>query len=97
MPQSLIEAMAREKIVVASDILASRDLITAKTGNFSNNSSSGKSQIKDKENGFLFKNGNAKNLAEKINFALSEKNNEKKKKQARKSVENFSWNKVIKK
>ncbi|MEK6823646.1 MAG: glycosyltransferase family 4 protein [Nanoarchaeota archaeon] len=97
MPQSLIEAMAREKIVVASDILASRDLITAKTGNFSNNSSSGKSQIKDKENGFLFKNGNAKNLAEKINFALSEKNNEKIKKQARKSVENFSWNKVIKK
>ncbi|HLD38634.1 MAG TPA: glycosyltransferase family 4 protein, partial [Candidatus Nanoarchaeia archaeon] len=78
MPQSLIEAMAREKIVIGSNSLAIRDL------------------IKNKENGFLFEFDNPKDLAKKINEALSQKNSEIKK-QARKSVEHFSWNKVIKK
>src|SRR3989338_2443407 len=78
MPQSLVEAMAREKIVIGSNSLAIRDL------------------IKDKENGFLFEFDNPKDLAKKINEALSQKNLEIKK-QARKSVEHFSWNKVIKK
>ena len=52
--------------------------------------------IKNKENGFLFEFDNPKDLAKKINEALSQKNSEIKK-QARKSVEHFSWNKVIKK
>ena len=78
MPQSLVEAMAREKIVIGSNSLAIRDL------------------IKDGENGFLFEFDNPKDLAEKINEALSQKNSEIKK-QARKSVEHFSWDRVIKK
>ena len=78
MPQSLVEAMAREKIVIGSNSLAIRDL------------------IKDKENGFLFEFDNPKDLAKKINEALSQKNSAIKK-QARKSVEHFSWDKVIKK
>ena len=56
MPQSLVEAMAREKIVIGSNSLAIRDL------------------IKDKENGFLFEFDNPKDLAKKINEALSQKN-----------------------
>lgn len=78
MPQSLIEAMAREKIVIGSNSLAIRDL------------------IKDKENGFLFEFNNPQDLAKKINEALKQKNS-KVQKQARKSVEDFSWNKIIKK
>ncbi len=78
MPQSLIEAMAREKIVIGSSSLAIRDL------------------IKDKENGFLFEFDNPKDLAKKINEALEQKNS-KMQKQAKKSVENFSWEKAIKK
>ena len=78
MPQSLVEAMAREKIVIGSNSLAIRDL------------------IKDGENGFLFEFDNPKDLAKKINEALSQKNSAIKK-QARKSVEHFSWDKVIKK
>lgn len=78
MPQSLVEAMAREKIVIGSNSLAIRDL------------------IKDGDNGFLFEFDAPKDLAEKINEALSQKNSEIKK-QARKSVEHFSWDKVIKK
>ena len=78
MPQSLIEAMAREKIVIGSNSLAIREL------------------IKNKENGFLFEFNNPRDLAKKIDEALQQKNS-KIKKQARKSVENFSWNKIIKK
>ncbi len=81
MPQALIEAMARGKIVLASDNLGSRDL------------------IKDGRNGFIFKNGNAKDLADKINLVLkmSESKIDKIKKEARKSVEKFSWNRIINK
>ena len=78
MPQSLIETMAREKIVIGSNSLAIRDL------------------IKDKENGFLFEFDNPKDLSKKIDEALKQKNSGIKK-QARKSVEHFSWDKVIKK
>jgi len=78
MPQSLIEAMAREKIVIGSNSLAIRDI------------------IQDKKNGFLFEFDNSKDLAKKINEVLQQKNSEIKK-QARKSVEHFSWDKVIKK
>ena len=78
MPQSLIEAMAREKIVIGSDSLAIRDL------------------IENGENGFLFEFNDPKDLAKKIDEALQQKNSEIKK-QARKSVEHFSWDKIIKK
>ncbi len=78
MPQSLIEAMARERIVIGSNSLAIRDL------------------IKDNETGFLFEFNDSKDLAKKINEALEQKNS-KMQKQARKSVEDFSWNKIIKK
>lgn len=78
MPQSLIEAMAREKIVIASDNLGAREL------------------VEDGKNGFIFKTGDEKQLAEKIDYAL--RNSLKKiKKQARKDVEKFSWEKIIKK
>lgn len=78
MPQSLIEAMARQKIVIASDNLGAKEL------------------IEDGKNGFIFETGNEKQLAEKISFALKEPLT-KVKKQARKDVEKFSWEKVIKK
>lgn len=76
MPQSLIEGMSREKIVIGSDSLAIRDL------------------IKDKVNGYLFEFDNPKDLAKKIDLALSE-NSSKIKKAAGKSVEKFNWKKVI--
>ena len=76
MPQSLIEAMARGKIVISSDNLAGKELIT------------------DSKNGFLFKMRDYKELSEKINKIL-DKNNEKLKKEARKSVEKFKWDKII--
>jgi len=75
MPQSLIEAMAREKIAISSDNKGARDL------------------IEDDKNGYLFKVGNYKELAQKINQAL--KNGSKIGKEAKKSVEKFSWSKVI--
>jgi|SRR3989344_2995660 len=81
MPQSLIEAMARGKIVVASDNLASRDIIA------------------NRKNGFLYENGNSKNLAEVI-LSIKELDNSKLNqiaKEARKTVEKFNWNKIISK
>lgn len=78
MPQALTEAMAREKIVIASNNLGSRDL------------------IHHGKNGFLFEIGNPQDLAKKINFALS-KDLSAMKKNAYKSVEQFSWDKIIKK
>ena len=76
MPQSLIEAMARSKIVLGSDILAIKDLIF------------------DKINGYLFKQGDELDLANKIHFILG-RNNDSIKKQARLSVEKFSWKRII--
>lgn len=77
MPQSLVEAMSRGKIVIGSNSLAIRDL------------------IKDKETGFLFEFNNSKDLAKNIDEALKQKNS-KIQKQAKKSVEQFNWDKVIK-
>jgi len=77
MPQSLIEAMAREKIVIASNNRGARELVS------------------EGKNGYLFQIGNQKELAEKIDGALESKNKNIQK-QARKSVEKFSWDKVIK-
>lgn len=76
MPQSLIEAMARERIVIASDTLGSSELID------------------DKQNGFLFEIENADELAKEIDGALRLKGNMAGIK-ARKSVEQFSWDKII--
>jgi glycosyltransferase involved in cell wall biosynthesis len=76
MPQSLIEAMAREKTVIGSDSIAIRDL------------------IKDKSNGYLFQFNNPKDLARKIDEALKE--NKAISKKAKESVNDFSWNIVIK-
>ena len=76
MPQSLIEAMARSKIVIGSNSVAIRDL------------------IKNGKNGYLFEFDNPRDLANKIDLAILSKNNEIGNR-ARKSVEKFSWNKVI--
>ena len=73
-----MEAMAREKIVIASNNLGNADL------------------IKHGENGFLFENNNAEDLAHKIKLALKQKN-KKLQKNAKTSVEQFSWDKVMKK
>src|SRR3989339_162283 len=78
MSVALIEALARKRIVIASDNPAAKDL------------------IQDGKNGFLFGIGNEKALAEKIDLALSGKN-DKIRVEARKSVLQFSWDKVIKK
>ena len=50
MPQTLVEAMARGKIVIGSDNEGNKEL------------------IKDSENGFLFKNGSAEDLANCLKF-----------------------------
>ena len=78
MPQSLVEAMAREKIVIAANNPASHDL------------------IKDGKNGYLFEIGNEKSLASKINLSLAG-NQKRIRKKARKSIEKFSWDKIIEK
>ncbi len=75
MPQALIEAMAREKIVVSSDNPGSKELISKS------------------KNGYLFKLKDKADLAKKLDLAL--KGNKKLGKEARKSVERFSWDKII--
>ena len=77
MPQSLIEAMAREKIVIASKTPGAEEIID------------------NGKNGFLFKIGDYKDLADKINFALHNHTNTGKK--ARISVEKFSWKIILNK
>ncbi|MCK4890794.1 MAG: glycosyltransferase family 4 protein [Candidatus Aminicenantes bacterium] len=52
--------------------------------------------IQNEKNGYLFSIGNSKELAEKINLALN-KDHTLMQKNAKKSVEKFSWNKVIQK
>lgn len=76
MPQSLIDAMARGKIVIGSNSEAIRDL------------------IKDGENGYLFEFDNPKSLANTIDKALTS-SNKKIAQNAKKSVENYSWDTVI--
>ena len=76
MPQSLIEAMARERIVISSDNIGSRDLIN------------------DGKNGYLFKFDEPNELAKKIKLVLEKNKNIGN--EAKKTVEKFSWNLVIK-
>lgn len=80
MPQSLIEAMARGKIVVGSDITSLKSII-----------SNGK-------NGFLFKENNESNLAEKLDSILlmSKSQRSQIRKSAIESVKRFKWPLVIK-
>lgn len=79
MSQSLIEALARKKIVIASKNSGNTDIIN------------------DGENGFLFEIGDERDLAKKINYVINVANKEKEKikKNALKSVEQFNWNKII--
>jgi len=79
MPQALIESMSREKIVIASKNLGTRDL------------------IEDGKNGLLFERGDSKDLARKINYILEngKSTNDEIRENAEKSVENFSWKKII--
>ena len=81
LPQTLIEAMAREKIVISST------------------NDGGKELIKDKENGYIFNIGNSDKLTSILDKIqkMSEKQKNIIKKQARQSVERYSWNKLIKK
>jgi 1,2-diacylglycerol 3-alpha-glucosyltransferase len=78
MPQALIEAMARSKIVIGSNIPSIKDI------------------IQDSSNGKLFKVDSPEDLAEKIMALLDESlQNKKIAKNARKSVEQFSWSNLI--
>jgi glycosyltransferase involved in cell wall biosynthesis len=77
MPQGLIEAMARGKIVFGSDIISIKDL------------------IENKKNGYLFKQGDEKDLAKKINFCLS-KTNLILEENIKQSVKQFNWENIIK-
>ncbi len=79
MPQSLIETMARGKIVIASNNLASKDI------------------IKDNKNGFLFKVKDESDLADKINKILNtnRKTLDNIRTNAKDSVKQFSWDKII--
>ncbi len=80
MPQSLIEAMAREKIAISSK------------------TQGGKEIIQNNKNGYLFEIGNYEDLAEKILIAIKHnRKNQKIQKQAKKSVEQFNWKKIINK
>ncbi len=82
MPQSLIEAMSLGKIVIASRTKGAEEVIS------------------NLENGILFEIGSAQELYEKIGFVLNKKNYTKIleiQKTARKSVEKFNWDVLIKK
>jgi glycosyltransferase involved in cell wall biosynthesis len=81
MPQALIEVMARQKIVIGSNSIALRDL------------------IEDGENGYLFDFDNPKSLAKTINEINenSSRENNRIRLNAKKSVEQFSWDKIIRK
>ena len=81
MPQTLIEAMARGKIVVSST------------------NKGGKEIIQDGKNGFLFDIGNYRQLSSILEKIKNMKDREKEKirQEARSSVEQFAWSKLIKK
>ncbi len=81
MPQVLVEAMARGKIVIASDIPAHRDI------------------IQNGKNGFLFKSDDSMDLARRIDYILSLPSGTlaRVKKEARRSVEQFKWSRIIRK
>jgi glycosyltransferase involved in cell wall biosynthesis len=75
MPQSLIEAMVRGKVVIGSDNLGDKDL------------------IEDGKNGYLFKIGDEKDLADKINKILEIGN--KTGNAGKRFVEQFRWTKIV--
>ena len=77
MPQVLLEAMARGKIVISSD------------------TNGGKEIIENNKNGFLFKIGNAKELADLIKKNI--RGNRGIEKQAEKDAEQYSWDRLINK
>ena len=79
MPQALIEAMARGKLVISSK------------------TEGGKEIIKDRENGFLFDISNEKQLAEIISNIkkMPEKERDKIRKEAKNSVKQFAWGRII--
>ena len=80
MPQALVEAMASSCIVIASDIVACKEL------------------IEDGKNGFLFRQGDEKDLAEKLSQVI--KNYSKLRKIMRiskKKVIDFRWDKIARK
>lgn len=79
LPQALIEAMSRGRIVIASNNLASKDLIN------------------HGKNGFLFKNGDSRDLTDCINLIrkLSVKKINQISSEARKTAEKFKWADLI--
>src|SRR3989344_5260476 len=79
MPQSLIEAMARGKICIASENQGSSDI------------------IKNRVNGFLFRNGDVNDLTHLLKKiqSMDKKELNKISKNARKSVEQFKWSRII--
>jgi glycosyltransferase involved in cell wall biosynthesis len=76
MPQALIEAMARSKLVISSS------------------TEGGKEIVQNGQNGFLFEIGNSAQLADQINSLLTNHRLAELRKNARKSVEKFSWAKL---
>ncbi len=77
MPQSLIEAMARGRIVIASDIIACREL------------------IKEGKNGFLFRQGDAQDLAAKLRETIGSYNKlGKTRQEAVRFAAGFKWSKI---
>ncbi len=81
MPQTLVEAMARGKIVIGSDNEGNKEL------------------IEDKKNGFLYKNGDANDLAKVFDrlTKLNQSEISNLQKNARKKAELFKWEYLIKK
>ncbi|MBS3091154.1 glycosyltransferase family 4 protein [Candidatus Pacearchaeota archaeon] len=78
MPQSLIESMSSGNIVIASDIIACKEL------------------VRNGENGFLFEQGDASDLANKIEYIIK---NYRKLNEISKSAisfsSNFKWDKIV--
>jgi len=81
MPQALIEVMAREKIVISSKTEGGLEI------------------IQDGKTGFLFEIGNDKELGEifKKIERMSKKEKDILKKNAKRYVKQYSWDKIIKK
>ena len=81
MPQTLVEAMARGRIVIGSNNEGNKEL------------------IQDEKNGFIFKNGDEKDLANILDRIkrLNQKEIILLQKNARKTAENFMWNNIIQK
>lgn len=79
LPQVLIESLARKKIVIASDNPGNKDI------------------VQEGKNGFIFRKGDEKDLATKIDLVLSLKSKQisEIKNNAKESVKDYAWEKVI--